>query len=78
MGQARKAQVRLVGTTSKLTISAVTDTSGRFTFNNVPAGEYMVKAGSPGTSTWFLARGVQDGTCRAHASPCCPDRSMKG
>ena len=44
----RKARVRLVGTTSKLTISAVTDASGRFTFNKVPAGEYMLNAWKPG------------------------------
>ena len=44
----RKAQVRLVGTTAKLTISAVTDAAGTFTFPNVPAGEYMLKAWKTG------------------------------
>jgi hypothetical protein len=44
----RKAQVRLVGTASKLTITAVSDSSGNFTFANVPPGEYMLKAWKPG------------------------------
>jgi hypothetical protein len=44
----RKAQVRLVGTTAKLTITTVSDPSGAFTFPNVPPGEYMLKAWKPG------------------------------
>ena len=44
----RKAQVRLVGTTSKVTLTTVSDPSGTFTFANVPPGEYMLKAWKPG------------------------------
>ena len=44
----RKAQVRLVATTTKFTLTTVTDPSGSFTFSNVPAGEYMLKAWKPG------------------------------
>ena len=44
----RKAQVRLVGTTSKLTITTVSDPSGTFSFANVPSGEYLLKAWKPG------------------------------
>ena len=44
----RKAQVRLVGTGSKLTITTVSDSSGVFTFASVPPGEYLLKAWKPG------------------------------
>ena len=44
----RKAQVRLVGTTSRQTITTVSDPAGNFTFMNVPPGEYMLKAWKPG------------------------------
>src|SRR5688500_20391258 len=44
----RKAQVRLVGTTSKLTITTASDPSSTFSFANVPSGEYLPKAWKPG------------------------------